>query len=334
MTNESSSQPTLQQQVQRELEELKRDMGLDFVAVALADGKYRDIYWRFALGANSERYKMITVRMGRGMAGKVLQGKRPHVVTAFPEEVRDEVLEYPIFLVESLRSGVGVSVDSIADVRRKAYGVLLVGQRSPREFSAHDIERVQSCARTLGRFYDEEDARRLRCGRMDPPASENPLPTQAEPNGSQSAERSETPAEPSDHGQDREPARQAAGPILRLLKAARSAGVACELLDQRVTRLSLERQEQFAAILEVLVNTCVSSSPVNAQLVIGQEETGNTRVEFNSFLLHALSQELFLPVMEQIRSLKCDFEIVTKKSTQSVRFIVPTRLLLDEMHWN
>ncbi|RJG22106.1 GAF domain-containing protein [Paenibacillus thiaminolyticus] len=334
MSNEPSCQPTLQQQVQRELEALKRDMGLDFAAVALADGNYRDIYWRFALGANSDRYKMITVRMGRGMAGKVLQGKRPHVVTAFPEEVQDEVLEYPIFLVESLRSGVGVSVDSVADVRRKAYGVLLVGQRSLREFSADDIERVQSCARTLGRFYDEEDELGLCCGRMDPSASENPSPMRVEANGEQLSEQPHTIAEPGAHDQEQEPANQAAGPILRLLKAARSAGVACELLDQRVTSLSRERQEQFATILEVLVNTCISSPPVSAQLVIGQDETGNTCVEFNSFLLHTLSEELFLPVMEQIRSLKCDFEIVTKKSTQSVRFVVPTRLLLDEMHWN
>ncbi|UNK16252.1 hypothetical protein MNQ98_17170 [Paenibacillus sp. N3/727] len=331
MSNESTYQPTLQQRVQWELEGLKRDMELDFAAVALADGNYRDIYWRFALGANSDRYKMITVRMGRGMAGKVLQGKHPHVVTAFPEEVQDEVLEYPIFLVESLRSGVGVSVDSMTDNRRKAYGVLLVGQRSRREFSSDDIERVQSCAGALGRLYDDDYAGC--CSSVNPTDSGEPAHSPRQPSAAQLSVKSETITELSDNVLEWESSGQAVGPILRLLQVARSAGVTCELLDQRVTSLALERQEEIASILEVLVKMCTSSPPVDAQLVIGQEKTGNTCVELGSSLLYSLSQELFQPVMEQIRSLKCDFEIVMEKSKQTVRFIVPTRRLLDEMHW-
>ncbi|MDQ0091446.1 hypothetical protein J2T12_004883 [Paenibacillus anaericanus] len=302
---------TIQQKIQWELEQLKNEMGLDFVAIALSDGQYRDIYWRFALGAQSDRYKKIAVRMGRGMAGKVLQGMSPHVVLAFPEEVQEEVLEYPIFLVESLYSGVGVSINSTIHVQNQAYGVLLVGQRSRREFPEEDIMRVQACAGTLAGFYDE-------------------APTA--PSGSEDSSVSPTWINESSRDTDSK-LNNSHGSIIKLLQEARAAGITCELLDQRITRLNDERQEEITAILALLVREC-GTQAVDAQLIIGQDELGQTLIEFEGYLLHPASNELFLPVMEQLKSLKCDLEIVIEKDKKSVRFTIPTRVLLDEMHWN
>ncbi len=297
MINESGQPLTTQQQIQLELQQLKSDMALDFVALALADANYRDIHWKIALGAQSERYKKITVRMGNGMAGKVLQTRRPHVVTYFPEEVQDEVLGYPIFLVESLRSGVGVSVDSVRPEQKKAYGVLLVGQREERIFSESDIEAVKRSAARLAVWYDS----------ITTPAQE--------------PEAQETLQE------------EKASPLLLRLKEFRRQGITCQLLDQRMTRLPLERQEQIAAILELLVRHSIEAH-ATAGVVLGQDEAGNTLVEFESEEDTLVSRELLDPVKEELFALKCDLEILAEGSSQTVRFTIPTRILLDEQHWN
>lgn len=297
MINESDQPLTIQQQIQLELQQLKSDMALDFVAVALADANYRDIYWKIALGANSERYKKITVRMGNGMAGKVLQARRPHVVTSFPEEVQDEVLEYPIFLVESLRSGVGVSVDSGRIEQKESYGVLLVGQREKRLFSRQEIERVEQAASILAALYDSITIQ---------PLSEV-MHSKVEMLQS--------------------------SPLLKHLRNFRAQGVTCELLDQRITRLPDERQEQIATILELLVCCCIQSHAA-AKIVLGQDDRGHTLVEYECEGVCHLSRELFNPVQEQLIALKCNLEIMVEERQQSVRFTIPTRLLLDELNWN
>lgn len=293
---------TLQQKIQNELEQLKNDLELDFVAVALADGQYRDIYWRFALGAQTDRYKKIAVRMGRGMAGKVLQGMSPYIVQAFPEEVAGEVLEYPIFLVESLTSGVGISINSNVFTQKQAYGVLLVGQRSKREFLVEDITCVQTCANRLAQIYD------------DAPNETN--------------KSNDTYLQELDYMPNK-----GTGPILRLLQEAQAVGITCELLDQRVTRLNDERQQEISEILALLVREYETTNEV-AKLSFGQDELGQTLIEFEGYLLHPASNELFQPVMEQLRSLQCDLEIVIEKDKKSIRFTIPTRALLDEMYWN
>jgi len=297
LINESDQQLTIQQRIQLELQQLKSDMSLDFVAVALADADYRDIYWKIALGAKSDRYKKITVRMGNGMAGKVLQARRPHVVTSFPEEVQDEVLEYPIFLVESLRSGVGVSVDSGRVEQKESYGVLLIGQREERLFSQQEIERVERVASMLAGLYDSITVHPL----SDVTHSKVEIPQTS--------------------------------PLLKQLRDFRVKGVTCELLDQRITRLSHERQEQISTILELLVYRCIQSNSA-AKIVLGQDDAGHTLVEYECEGECQLSREIFNPVKEQLIALKCDLEIMVEERHQSVRFTVPTRLLLDELNWN
>ncbi|MDK8180217.1 hypothetical protein [Paenibacillus sp. UMB4589-SE434] len=297
MINESDQPLTIQQRIQLELQQLKSDMAFDFVAVALADANYRDIYWKIALGAKSERYKKITVRMGNGMAGKVLQARRPHVVTSFPEEVQDEVLEYPIFLVESLRSGMGVSVDSARVEQKQSYGVLLVGQREERAFGEQEIGHVERTAAKLAVLYDSITIH---------PVSED----------TQGAVQHDKTT-----------------PLLQRLRDFRAKGIICELLDQRITQLSHERQEQIAAILELLVRPCIQANTL-AKIVLGQDDAGHTLVEYECEGECHLSREMFNPVKDQLIALKCDLEIMMDERRQSVRFTVPTRLLLDEMNWN
>ncbi|WP_212939753.1 GAF domain-containing protein [Paenibacillus antibioticophila] len=297
MTREDDQSLTIQQQIQQELQQLKSELALDFVAVALADANYRDIYWKIALGAKSERYRKITVRMGRGMAGKVMQTKLPHIVTSYPEEVRDEMLEYPIFLVEAIRSAVGVSVDSKRPEQKQSYGVLLVGQRQERVFREQEIARVEQSAAVLAVLYDSavvlEPVREL-----------------------EQAEHTHLKS-----------------PLLQLLREFRAEGITCELLDQRITRLSHTRQQQIGEILDLLVHHSMRSIH-QAGVTMEQDESGHTRIEFQCVGGEPLSQDLFNPVNDLLISLKCDLEITVEAERQSVRFTIPTRLLLDEQIWN
>lgn len=297
MTREDDQSLSIQQQIQQELQQLKSELALDFVAVALADVNYRDIYWRIALGAKSERYRKITVRMGRGMAGKVMQTKRPLIVTSYPEEVRDEMLEYPIFLVEEIRSAVGVSVDSELLEQKQSYGVLLVGQREERVFREQEIARVEQSAAVLAVLYDSTIA-------LEP---------------AQKQEQVELTDMKS--------------PLLQRLRQFRMQGITCELLDQRITRLSHGRQQQIGEILDLLVNHSLRSFQ-QAGVTLEQDESGHTLVEFQCNGGDPLSQDLFNPVNDLVKSLKCDLEIVVEAERQSVRFTIPTRLLLDEQIWN
>ena len=292
---EPSNHPlTIQKQIQTELKQLKSELKLDFIAVALADTSYRDIYWKIALGANSERYRKIMVRMGKGMAGKVLKAKAPHIVTHFPEEVRDEMLEYPIFLIESLRSGVGVSVDSSRPEQRLSYGVLLVGQREERVFSHKEVERIEQSAAALAALYDHTAALLS------------------------SIETEET---------------EQAGlmsPLLQRLQSFHKEGVRCELLDQRITRLSLHRQQEIARILELLVHDCSLS---NAKITMEQDTIGHTLVVYEGEGTCGLTHEIVNMMRDLLKSLKSDLEISVVQHRQSVRFAIPTRQLLDEIHW-
>ena len=297
MTEPSSHHVTIQKQIQTELEQLKSDLKLDFIAVALADENYRDIHWKMALGANTERYKKIMVRMGKGMAGKALKSKAPYIVTYFPEEVQDEMLEYPIFLIESIRSGMGVSVDSSRPEQKLSYGVLLVGQREERVFSPQEIERVEQSAAALAALYDHTAA----------------FISLAEP-------------------EEAEQVVDLTGPLLQQLRKLHKEGVQCELLDQRLTRLSSHRQQEIAKVLDLLVHDYFSGLS-SAKITLEQDAIGYTLVVYEGKGACSHTHESFHALRELLKSLKSDLEVSVAQGRQSVRFAIPTRQLMDEIHW-
>lgn len=294
LTELSNHPLTITKQIQTELQQLKSELKLDFIALALADENYRDIYWKIALGANTERYRKIMVRMGKGMAGKVLKSKAPYIVSYFPEEVRDEMLEFPIFLIESLRSGMGVSVDSSRPEQKLSYGVLLVGQRKERVFSQQEVERVEQSAAALAALYDHT-------------ASFVSL-----------AETDE--------------AEDLTGPLLQKLRSLHKEGIQCELLDQRLTRLSRHRQQEIAEVLDLLAHEYFSSLS-NVKISMEQDAIGYTLVVYEGEGTLCYTHETFHTIRELLKSLKSDLEVSVAPNHQSVRFAIPTRQLLDEIHW-
>lgn len=143
--------PDLQQTIRMELENLSRKIEIDFVALALFDPINVEIRWRLAYGALSDRYLSIAIRVGKGVAGTVLQTKRPMVIPSYPEDVPEDPLEYPILWVEKIMSAVAVPVGTDPFL----FGVLLVGQRAKRTFSENHIAAINEAAMSITEFYSK-----------------------------------------------------------------------------------------------------------------------------------------------------------------------------------
>lgn len=112
--------------IANQCEKILTEMNVDFVGLALQNQEGPDVSWHFAAGNSNEKYKRITVRYGKGIAGKVISTGSPITIKNFPEGITGKVLEYPIMLAEKLvyAFAVPLFINSVPK------GVLLVGRRS------------------------------------------------------------------------------------------------------------------------------------------------------------------------------------------------------------
>lgn len=97
----------------------------DFAGIALQNRLSPDVQWHHAAGNRNEKYKRITVRYGKGIAGKVISTGSPIIISHFPEGITGKVLEYPIMLAEGLLHAYAAPIY----YKGKPKGVLLVGRR-------------------------------------------------------------------------------------------------------------------------------------------------------------------------------------------------------------
>ncbi|GAX91405.1 GAF domain-containing protein [Effusibacillus lacus] len=142
---------SLQGDIEASLSELRRLTATDFAALAWADDKDQAIRWKYASGSRNERYKRIVLRLGKGIAGKVLRSGRPMIMESFSPQSGDDPREYPILLAENLKSIVSVPV--VTNDRIK--GVLLVGCRHTRGFDEETVELVSVVAEQLGTMIQQ-----------------------------------------------------------------------------------------------------------------------------------------------------------------------------------
>lgn len=130
-----------------QMETLKNKINADFIGLAIYDAMTEEIRWRLAVGASNSRYKRIVIRLGKGIAGEVIQLNRTVKVESFPHDVLGNPIEYPILLVEYLKSSIAVPVsDSL-----RIYGVLLVGQRSERRYSELEEKEINTIAKRIAK---------------------------------------------------------------------------------------------------------------------------------------------------------------------------------------
>ncbi|WHY01640.1 GAF domain-containing protein [Neobacillus sp. DY30] len=133
-------------------EELKKRINCEFVALALQNEVGPDVRWHYALGNLNEKYKRITVRFGKGIAGKIISSGSPMMVIDFPNDIYGKVTDHPIMLAEKLVSCYAVPLffNSLPK------GVLLVGKREKYTFSEDDQEMVQDAALELEQILQNQ----------------------------------------------------------------------------------------------------------------------------------------------------------------------------------
>ncbi|WP_235822817.1 GAF domain-containing protein [Cytobacillus massiliigabonensis] len=117
----------------------------DFVGLALQNREGPDVRWHYAAGNSNDKYKKITVRYGKGIAGKVISTGSPITINNFPENIHGKALEYPIMLAEKLLYAFAVPIY----FKGAPKGVLLVGRRTNTPITVGEQNIVRQAARTL-----------------------------------------------------------------------------------------------------------------------------------------------------------------------------------------
>lgn len=112
-------------------EGLKNELHCDFAGLAVQNAEDPDVKWLYAAGNRNEKYRIITVRFGKGIAGKVISSGSPILVSHFPHEITGKISDYPIMLAEQLVSAYALPLT----VNSVPKGVLLIGFRSQHTFT-------------------------------------------------------------------------------------------------------------------------------------------------------------------------------------------------------
>ncbi|MFF2448405.1 GAF domain-containing protein [Neobacillus sp. NPDC058068] len=131
--------------------QLKEELQCDFVGLAIQNEIGPDVRWHYAVGNLNEKYKRITVRFGKGIAGKVISSGSPMMMTDFPNHILGKMTDYPIALAEKLVSTYAVPIQFNAAPK----GVLLVGKREKYSFIEDEQEKVKESAESLEQLLKE-----------------------------------------------------------------------------------------------------------------------------------------------------------------------------------
>jgi len=130
---------------------LMADVNSEFVALAIQNESGPDVRWHYATGNLNDKYKRITVRYGKGIAGKVISSGSPMMMFNFPHDILGKVTDYPIALAEKLVSCYAVPLFFNAVPK----GVLLVGKRVKYSFTEEEQEKVKESALSLEQLVKE-----------------------------------------------------------------------------------------------------------------------------------------------------------------------------------
>ncbi len=146
MTENTEWQPVAEICIQ-----LKQKIGCEFVGLAIQNETGPDIRWRYASGNLNDKYKRITVRYGKGIAGKVISSGSPMMIQDFPHDITGKEIEHPIMLAEKMIASYAVPLYFHSVPK----GVLLVGRREQYSFSEKEQEMVKESALLLEKLLKD-----------------------------------------------------------------------------------------------------------------------------------------------------------------------------------
>ena len=133
---------------QQELDTLRKKENCDFAGVALYENHEPSgpIKWQYVSGNLNNRYKLIVLRKGRGLAGTVMKtGKRMVIENVSKTITPEEKIKYPILMSENLNALVAIPLWHEQHVA----GVLLLGQRDSKT-----LPKVISQLNIKGRLWE------------------------------------------------------------------------------------------------------------------------------------------------------------------------------------
>lgn len=136
-------------------DQLLGEIGCDFVGLAIQNQIGPDIRWHYAAGNRNDKFKRITVRYGKGIAGRVISTGTAMMITNFPNAIYGKTTEYPIMLAEQLISSYAVPIFYNGVPK----GVLLVGRRQHYSFPEIEQKKVQQAARCLEGILQDQMVR-------------------------------------------------------------------------------------------------------------------------------------------------------------------------------
>ncbi|MDX8367114.1 GAF domain-containing protein [Cytobacillus sp. Hm23] len=136
------------EQINQVCEKLLLQLKCDFIGLALQNTEGPNIKWHYAAGNSNDKYKRITLRFGKGIAGRVISTGRPMYIENFPEKILGKALEYPIMLAENILFAYAVPIFS----NNIPKGVILAGNREKRAIN----EREQATVRETAKILEEK----------------------------------------------------------------------------------------------------------------------------------------------------------------------------------
>ncbi|WML42926.1 GAF domain-containing protein [Neobacillus sp. PS3-40] len=131
--------------------QLMSEIKSEFVGLAIQNKIGPDIKWHYAFGNLNDKYKRITVRYGKGIAGKVISSGSPVMIQDFPNDILGKAIDYPIMLAEKLVSSYGMPLFFNGVPK----GVLVVGKRIEYALTESEQESVRKVACSLEEMLKE-----------------------------------------------------------------------------------------------------------------------------------------------------------------------------------
>ncbi|MBN2981920.1 MULTISPECIES: GAF domain-containing protein [Cohnella] len=140
--------------MEKELHLLRELLSADVAALAWMQDRERRLDWAIASGCGDDRYRMLSIRIGRGLEGTVPRIGRPLVLDPCNPSASRMKEQSPFMLLEKLQTAAGLPVN----VHGQLKGVLLAGFRSVRCFTPENLTVLQMSAKWLGQLgeYDSE----------------------------------------------------------------------------------------------------------------------------------------------------------------------------------
>lgn len=152
--NGVSAMELAREAVEKELSVLRELLEVDVAAVSWKRARDRQWEWWAASGCRDERFRSLSIRIGRGIEGAVPRIGRSLIIDKEHPNGGKQREESALMHVEQLVSAIACPI-LVKDVPE---GVLLAGVREERSFSKEQLQRTQLAAAMLGQWAEEAES--------------------------------------------------------------------------------------------------------------------------------------------------------------------------------